>query len=101
MAFDTGSTKKKTDHSLSRGAAQFYSHDTVYLESVTHFIEADLKTGNAAIVFATKPHRDSLLQGLEAQGVDGDAAIQQGAYVSLDAADTLFCVLREPWHREG
>ncbi len=68
---------------------QFYSHDAVFLESVTHFIGAALKAGNAAIVFATKPHRDSLVQGLKAQGLDVDAAIQEGAYVSLDAADTL------------
>jgi CheY-like chemotaxis protein len=77
--------------------AQFYSHDAVYLESVTPFIEAALKTGNAAIVFATKPHRDSLLQGLKAQAVDVDAAIQQGAYVSLDAADTLSTFMVKGW----
>jgi hypothetical protein len=77
--------------------AQFYSHDAVFLESVTHFIGAALKTGNAAIVFATKPHRDSLLQGLKAQGIDVDAAIQQGAYVSLDAADTLSTFMVNGW----
>ena len=77
--------------------AQFYSHEAVYLESVTHFIEATLKTGNAAIVFATKPHRDSILQGLKAQGMDVDTAIQQGAYVSLDAADTLSTFMVNGW----
>ncbi len=77
--------------------AQFYSHDAVYIESITHFIESALKTGNAAIVFATKPHRESLLQGLKAQGVDVDAAIQQGAYVSLDAADTLCTFMVKGW----
>jgi hypothetical protein len=49
----------------------------VFLESVTHFIGAALKAGNAAIVFATKPHRDTLVQGLKAQGLDVDAAIQE------------------------
>jgi DNA-binding NarL/FixJ family response regulator len=77
--------------------AQFYSHDAVFLESVTHFIGAALKTGNAAIVFATKPHRDSLLQGLKAQGMDVDAAIQQRVYVSLDAADTLSTFMVDGW----
>jgi hypothetical protein len=77
--------------------AQFYSHDAIFLESVTHFSGAALKTGNAAIVFATKPHRDSLLQGLKAQGIDVDAAIQQGAYVSLDAADTLSTFMVNGW----
>jgi CheY-like chemotaxis protein len=43
---------------------QFYSDDVVFRETVTHFIGAALKGGNAAIVFATEPHRESLLQGL-------------------------------------
>ena len=68
---------------------QFYSDDSVFLERVTYFIGAALKTGNPAIVFATKSHRDGLLQHLKSQGMDVDAAIQQGAFVSLDAADTL------------
>ena len=72
-----------------RHEVQFYSDQVVFLERVTHFIAAALKAGNAAIVFATKPHRDSLLWGLKAQGVDVDVAIHQGVYVSLDAADTL------------
>ena len=76
---------------------QFYSRDAVFLESVTHFIGAALKNGNAAIVIATKPHRDSLLQGLKAQGMDADAAIRQGAYVSLDAADTLSTFIVNDW----
>src|SRR5262245_10695222 len=42
----------------------FYSDDTVLLDGVTRFIAAALKTGNAAIVLATKPHRDSLFQRL-------------------------------------
>jgi DNA-binding NarL/FixJ family response regulator len=69
--------------------AQFYSDDAVLLERVTYFIGDALKTGNAAIVFATKPHRDCLLQCLKSQGMDVDAAIQQGTYVSLDAAEAL------------
>jgi len=77
--------------------AQFYSDDVVFRENVTHFIAAPLRAGNAAIVFATKPHRDSLLQGLKAQGVDVDAAIQQGGYVSLDAADTLSTFMVNGW----
>jgi hypothetical protein len=88
-----GLTKKNGYHSLPR----FYSHDAVFLENVTHFIGAALKNGNAAIVFATKPHRDSLLQGLKTQGVDVDVTIQQGAYVSLDAADTLSTFMVNGW----
>jgi DNA-binding NarL/FixJ family response regulator len=71
----------------------FYSDDTVLLDSVTRFIAAALKAGNAAIVLATKAHRDSVLQRLKADGVDTDGALQQGTYVSLDAADTLSSIM--------
>lgn len=67
----------------------FYSDDVVLLEGVTRFIGAALKFGNAAIVFATKVHRDMLLEELKAQDVDADVCIQNGAFVALDAADTL------------
>ena len=80
---------------------QFYSDAEDFLESVTHFIGAALKFGNAAIVVATKPHRDILLGGLKAQGVDIDALIQQGAYVSLDAADALSTFMINDWPDAG
>jgi DNA-binding NarL/FixJ family response regulator len=76
---------------------QFYSNESVFLERVTYFIGAALKSGNPAIVFATKPHRDGLLQHLKFQGMDVDAAIQQGAFVSLDAADTLSTFMVNGW----
>jgi DNA-binding NarL/FixJ family response regulator len=80
-----------------RHEVQFYSNDAVFLESVTQFIGAALNAGNAAIVFATGTHRDNLLQELLAQGVDVDGLIQQGAYVSLDAADTLSIFMVNDW----
>ena len=71
----------------------FYSDDSVLLDRVTRFLAAALKAGNAAIVLATKSHRDILLQRLKAEGVDTDAALQQGTYVSLDAADMLSTIM--------
>jgi DNA-binding NarL/FixJ family response regulator len=71
----------------------FYSDDAVFLESFTRFIAAALMAGNAAIVVATKSHRDSLIQRLKAEGVDVDGAIQQGTYIPLDAADTLSTIM--------
>ncbi len=82
---------------IRRHETQFYSDDAVFLDSVTHFIEVALKTGNVAIVVATKPHRDSLLQSLKAQGIDADGAIQQGTFVSLDAADALSTFMVDDW----
>jgi DNA-binding NarL/FixJ family response regulator len=76
-----------------RHEVQFYSDDSVFLESFTRFILDALTTGNAALVFVTKAHADSLLNQLKAEGVKIDDAIQQGAYISLDAADTLSTIM--------
>jgi DNA-binding NarL/FixJ family response regulator len=86
----TGTSVRKAAH---RHDVLFYSDDTVLLDSVTHFIAAALKAGSAAIVLATKSHRDSLLQRLNAAGVDTDGALQQGTYISLDATDTLSAIM--------
>ena len=67
----------------------FYSDDTVLLDSVTRFIAAALKAGNAAIVVATESHRDSLLLRLQTHGLDIGAAVEQGRYIALDAAEAL------------
>jgi DNA-binding NarL/FixJ family response regulator len=71
----------------------FYSDDAVLLDSVTRFIVAALQAGNAAIVLATKSHRDGLLQRLKAGGVDTDGALERGTYISLDATDTLSAIM--------
>jgi DNA-binding NarL/FixJ family response regulator len=80
-----------------RHEVQFYSDDEVLLDTITHFIGAALKFGNAAIVLATKPHREKLLEGLKGQGVDVDALTQQGAYLSVDAADALSTFMINDW----
>ncbi len=67
----------------------FYSDDRFFLDDVTHFVGAALKAGNAAIVVATEPHRDSLLPRLRAFGVDIVSVVEKGKYISLDATDTL------------
>jgi DcmR-like sensory protein len=69
------------------------SDDTVLLDRLSRFVAAALDAGNAAIVLATKSHRDSLLQRLKAGGVDTDGALQQGTYISLDATDTLSTIM--------
>jgi DNA-binding NarL/FixJ family response regulator len=82
----TDSSGEKSPH---RHEVLFYSDDTVLLDSVTRFIAAALKAGNAAIVVATESHRDSLLLRLRTHGLDIGAAIEQGRYIALDAADAL------------
>jgi DNA-binding NarL/FixJ family response regulator len=86
-------TNNSVENAPHRHEVLFYSHDTVLLDSLTRFIATALKAGNAAIVLATKLHRDTLLQRLKAGGVDTDGALQQGTYISLDAADTLSTIM--------
>jgi len=67
----------------------FYSDDASLLDGFNKFIGAALKTGSAVIVIATQSHRDGILLRLQAHGSDIGAAIEQGRYIPLDAAETL------------
>jgi hypothetical protein len=67
----------------------FYPDDASLLDDLTQFIGAALRAGNAAVVVATEPHRESLLLRLQAHGADIAAAIEQGRYISVDAADAV------------
>jgi len=73
--------------------ALFYSDDDALIKSVTDFFAAALRFGDSAIAIASKPHCDALVQELKTQGLDADVFIQQGTYVSLDAADLIPTVM--------
>src|SRR5262249_16753281 len=90
---DDGFTDTSAERAPHRHEVLFYSDDKVFLDSFTRFIAAALNAGNAAIVLVTKSHGDSLLLRLKAEGVNADAALQQGAYVPLDAAHALSKVM--------
>jgi DNA-binding NarL/FixJ family response regulator len=79
--------------STRRHEAQFYSDEEGFLESFTRFIDSGLRAGNAVIVLATESHRNSLLRRLQARDLDVAAAIEQGRYIPLDAADTLSALM--------
>jgi len=69
---------------------QFYENDTYLVNQVAGFIRAGLQAGDAAIVIATKPHRDDLENRLRADTSSIAAQRPHGdQYVALDAADTL------------
>ena len=80
-----------------RHEAGFHSDDASLLDDITQFIGTALKAGNAAIVVATESHRNSLLPRLQAYGLDTAAAIEQGRYIALDAADALSTFMLR-WH---
>jgi PAS domain S-box-containing protein len=83
------------DHDHDGHVVQFYADDVPLLESVSRFIGTALGAGDAAVVIATKAHRDQLCQRLYGRGFNVAAAIRQGRYVALDAAETLAQFMRE------
>ena len=78
-------------------AVQFYALDDVLLERLTGFIGSALEAGDAAVVVATKAHRESLGKGLRARGIDLAAAARSGQFISLDAAETLAQIVIGGW----
>ena len=82
----TDSSGEKAPH---RHEVLFYPDDVVFLDSCTRFITAALGAGDVAAVVATESHRDSLFERLKAEGLDVDAEIRHGRYISLDVAKTL------------
>jgi DNA-binding response OmpR family regulator len=67
----------------------FYADDDSVVDGYARFIESALKSGNAVIVVVTEAHRTRLFPRLEADGVNVPAAVEQGSYIPLDAADAL------------
>jgi DNA-binding NarL/FixJ family response regulator len=82
----TDTAREKAPH---RHEVLFYPDDAVFLDSCTRFITAALGAGDVAAVVATESHRDSLFERLKAEGLDVDAEIKHGRYISLDVAKTL------------
>ena len=72
-----------------RHEAGFYSDEECFFDYVMEFIAAAIKAGNAAIVIATESHRDRIVSRLHAHGVNIGAAIKEGRYIALDAAEAL------------
>jgi DNA-binding NarL/FixJ family response regulator len=68
---------------------QFFSHDTALLDRLVRFVISVLGAGNVAIVVATQSHRDRLAERLKSEGLDIDAAIEEGRYIPVDAVSTL------------
>ena len=85
-------------HEQSTHLVQFYEQDSFLLEELSRFIGIALGAGDAAVVIATKAHRDGLSDRLRARGFDTVKASKQDRYITVDAAETLskFIVNGEP-----
>jgi signal transduction histidine kinase len=74
---------------------QFYDEDSALLDELSRFVGTELLSGDAAIVIATKTHRDALSERLQSRGFDTARAIEQGRYIALDAEETLARLMRD------
>jgi PAS domain S-box-containing protein len=70
-------------------AVHFYQDEQLLIEELTRVIGTSLISGDAAIVVATKAHREALARSLAARGLNLTGAEAEGRYVALDAAETL------------
>lgn len=66
-----------------------YSDDAVLLQGFTTFTATALRGGDPAIVVASKPQLDSVLQSLSAEGLDVAAAVQSGTLIASEVTETL------------
>jgi hypothetical protein len=82
-------TDTSAEKAAHRHEVQFYSDDALLLDTFARFIAVALKSGRAAIVVITDSHRDGLVSRLKVQGLDVDAATQQGTYLQLDVNKTF------------
>jgi DNA-binding NarL/FixJ family response regulator len=82
-------TDTSAEKAAHRHEVQFYSDDALLLDTFARFIAVALKSGRAAIVAVTESHSDGLVSRLKAQGLDVDAATQQGTYIQLDVDKTF------------
>ncbi len=86
-----------SEMSKSEHFVQFCETDAFLMNSVSEFIGAGLRAGDACIVIATKPHRESLEERLQGDGLEVAAALKRGQYVSIDAAATLSKFMVDGW----
>ena len=86
-----------SQHEGHQHRVQFYSADKFLIEELSHYVSHALHAGDAAVVVATKKHREGFLQRLTADGLDVRTPIEQGRLITLDAAKTLSTFMVEGW----
>jgi PAS domain S-box-containing protein len=93
----TAPTKSSSQVEAHAHSVQFYGDDSFLLDGLSRFVGAALGAGDASIVIATKAHRAGLMQRLQACGLDTALAVQQGRFITLDAAETLSLFMVDGW----
>ena len=68
---------------------EFYESEPFLHATVAGFVVSALREHDAAIVVASAEHREAFALAIRAGGIDLDAAVEEGRYLALDAAETL------------
>lgn len=85
------------DHDSHGHVVQFYTGDAALLGAISRFIGTALGAGDAAVVIATRAHRDGLFLQLQDRGFDVPGAVRQGRLIAVDAAETLSRFMLDGW----
>ncbi len=86
-ATDTDTMPRSLDYPIH--SVQYYQEDKSLIEELARLVGTSLVSGDAALVVATKPHRDALARRLTVRGLNVARATAEGRYAALDAAETL------------
>jgi PAS domain S-box-containing protein len=73
----------------SAHSVQFYFEDRLLIEGLAGLVATALVSGDAAIVIASKAHRETLARELKDRDLNITRAIAGGRFVCLDASKTL------------
>ena len=73
----------------SAHSVQFYFEDRLLIEGLAGLVATALVSGDAAIVIASKSHRETLARELKDRDLNITRAIAGGRFVCLDASETL------------
>jgi PAS domain S-box-containing protein len=76
---------------------QFYREDRVLIDSLVSLAAAALARGDSVVIIATTPHREAVVQQLASLVSDLAAAVEEGRYLALDAAETMAKFMVDEW----
>jgi len=74
---------------------QFHSNDEFFLDELSQFVIATIRSGDPMVVVASDPIRTGIAQRLKERGLYLAAMAAQGQYVALDAVEALSQFMRD------
>jgi len=84
-----GQSVRPVGHCGHEHVVEFYDTEEFLVDTVCGFISPALDDGDVAIVVATPAHRSAFDGAIRATGLDVDAAVAAGRYLTFDAAELL------------